>query len=147
MIMHDGLTSLLFHVNQHQPPPPPIPSPPPPPFPTPNPHPHAPALSSNKAISNFDLETTRSKSWLWPKGNAIQSAQYLIDFFSFCFTSIRYQFLRYSYFEIWPSKIPRSRSRVRSKVKSRSHSSPSIQQMHLLILSHQADQPFLRYVQ
>ena len=29
----------------------------------------------------------------------------------------------------------------------RSHSSPSIQPMHLLLLSHQSDQPFLRYVQ
>ena len=29
----------------------------------------------------------------------------------------------------------------------RSHSSPSIQPMHLFFLSHQSDQPFLRYVQ
>ena len=47
MVMNDRLTSLLFHVNQHPPPPP---------------------HSSNKTISNFDLETTRSRSWVWSKG-------------------------------------------------------------------------------
>ena len=31
--------------------------------------------------------------------------------------------------------------------RSRSHSSPSIQPMHLLFVSHQSDQTFLRYVQ
>ena len=31
--------------------------------------------------------------------------------------------------------------------RSRSHSSPSIQPMHLIFISHQSDQPFLRYVQ
>ena len=31
--------------------------------------------------------------------------------------------------------------------RSRSHSSPSIQPMYILFVSHQSDQPFLRYVQ
>ena len=64
MVMNGRLTSLPSHVNQ-------------------------PSHSSNKAISNFDLETTRSRSWVWSKGNTIQSAQFLIDLLSFCFTSIR----------------------------------------------------------
>ena len=99
--------------------------------------------SSNEPISNFDLETTRSRSWVWSRGKTIQSAQYLTDLLSFCFTSIRSQFLRYSYFEIRPWN-----SKVMSEVKrSMSHSSPSIQPMHLLFGSHQSDQPFLRYVQ
>ena len=52
-------------------------------------HVNQPSHSSNKAISNFDLETTRSRSWLWSKGKTIQSAQYLINLLSFCLTSIR----------------------------------------------------------
>ena len=44
--------------------------------------------ASNKAISNFDLETTRSWTWVWSKGKTIQSAQYRIYLLSFCFTSI-----------------------------------------------------------
>ena len=51
----------------------------------------------------------------------------------------------YSAFLNLTLKNQRSRSWVRSK--SRSHSSPSIQPMHLLFVSHQSDQPFLRYVQ
>ena len=66
--------------------------------PPPSPH------SSNKAIWNFDLENTRSRSWVRSKDKSIQSAQYLIDFISLCFTSIWKQFLRYIYFEIWPWK-------------------------------------------
>ena len=48
MVMNDRLASLSFHVNQV---------------------PH----SSNKAISNFDLETARSRSWVWSKGKTMQS--------------------------------------------------------------------------
>ena len=53
--------------------------------------------------------------------------------------------MRYSYFEIWPWNI-----KVRGHgwgQRSRSLSSPIIQPMHLLFVSHQSDQPFLRYVQ
>ena len=32
-----------------------------------------PSHSSNKTISNFDLETTRWRSWVWPKGKTIVS--------------------------------------------------------------------------
>ena len=52
MLMNDQLISLLFHVNQS-------------------------SHSWNKAISNIDLETSRSRSWVWSTGKAIQSAQYL----------------------------------------------------------------------
>ena len=64
-----------------------------------------PPYSSNGAISNFDFETTRSRSWVLSKGKTLQSAQYLTDLLSFCFTSIWWQFLRYIYFEIWPWNI------------------------------------------
>ena len=78
------------------------------------PHPH----SSNMTISNFDLYTTRSRSWVWSKGNTILLAQYLTDLLSFCFTSIRYQLLRYIYFEIWPWK---SKVKVMGDVKGQGH--------------------------
>ena len=53
------------------------------------------------------------------------------------------QFLRYSYFEIWPWNIQGQEWGQRS----RSHIVPSIQPMHFLFVSHQSDQPFLRYGQ
>ena len=64
MVMNDQLTSLSFQANQ-------------------------PSHSWNKAISNFDLETSRSWSLVWSCGKTIQSTQYLIDLLSFRFTSIR----------------------------------------------------------
>ena len=45
--------------------------------------------SWDKAISDSDLETPRSRSWVWSKGKVIQSAQYHIDSLLFHFTSIR----------------------------------------------------------
>ena len=120
MVMNDWLTSLSFHVNQ-------------------------PSHSSHKAISNFDLEPTRSMPLVWSKGKTIQSAEYLIDMLSFCFKSIRQQFLRYSYFEIWYWKIKGQGHGWGHR--SRSISSPSIQPMYLIFVSHRLDQPFLRYVQ
>ena len=70
-----------------------------------------------KAISNFDLETTRSMSWVWSKAKTIQSAQYLIDLLSFCFT---YQITISEIQLFWnlTLKNQRSRSLVRSKVKA-----------------------------
>ena len=48
--------------------------------------------SRNKTtgISNFDLETSLSRSWVWSKGKAIHPAQYLLDLLFFHYTSIRY---------------------------------------------------------
>ena len=60
MVTNDRLTALSFRVNQR-------------------PHPH----SSNKAILNFDLSTTKSRSWVWSKGKTLQSAQYLTDLLIF----------------------------------------------------------------
>ena len=53
------------------------------------------------------------------------------------------QFLRYSYFVIWPWNI-QSQGHEWGQ-RSRSHIIPSIQPMHFLFVSHQSDQPFLRY--
>ena len=45
--------------------------------------------SWDKAISDSDLETPRSRSWVWSKGKVIQSAQYPINSPHFHFTSMR----------------------------------------------------------
>ena len=55
------------------------------------------------------------------------------------------QFLRHSYFEIWPWNIQGQGHEWDQR--SRSHIVPSIQPMHFLFVSHQPDQPFLRYGQ
>ena len=55
------------------------------------------------------------------------------------------QFLRYSYFEIWPWNI-QTQGHVWGQ-RSRSHIIPIIQPMYFLFVSYQSDQPFLRYGQ
>ena len=50
------------------------------------------------------------------------------------------QFLRLSYFEIWPWNIQGQGH----EWGQRSHIVPNIQPMHFLFVSHQSDQPFLR---
>ena len=118
MVMNGCLTSFSFIVNRQ---------------------PH----SWDKAISDSDLETPRSRSWMWSKGKVIQSAQYHINSFPFYFTSIRPTIPEIELFPNLTLEHPRSRSWVRSKW----HIVPSIQPMHFLFASHQSDQPFLRYGQ
>ena len=120
MVMNGWLTSFLFIVNR-------------------------PPHSWNKAISDSDLETPRSRSWVWSKGKVIQSAQYHINSLPFHLTSIRPTIPEIELFKNLTLNHPKSRSWVRSKVKS--HIVPSIQSMHLLFVSHQWDQSFLRYGQ
>ena len=55
------------------------------------------------------------------------------------------QFLRESYFEIWPWNIQGQDHEWGQR--SRSHIVLSIQPMHFLFVSHQTDQPFLKYGQ
>ena len=55
------------------------------------------------------------------------------------------QFLRKSYFEIWPWNIQGQGHEWGQR--SRSHIVPSIQLMHFIFVSHQWDQPFLGYGQ
>ena len=64
MVMNGWLGSFSFHVNR-------------------------PPHSWDKAISDSDLETSRSRSWVWSKGKVIQPAQYHINTLPFHFTSIR----------------------------------------------------------
>ena len=64
MVMNGWLTSFSFIVN-------------------------LPPNSWDKAISDSDLETPRSRSCVWSKGKVIQSAQYHINSLPFHFTSIR----------------------------------------------------------
>ena len=119
-VMNGWLTSFLFHVNR-------------------------PSRSWDKAIWDSDLEisTPRSRSWVWSKGKVIKSAQYHTNSLRFYFTSIRPTIPEKELFGNFTLKHPRSRSWVRSM----SHIVPSIQPMHFLFVSHQSDQPFLRYVQ
>ena len=76
-----------------------------------------PPHSTDKAISDSDLETRRSRSWVWSKGRVIQSAQYHINSFPFHFTSIRPIIPEIELFRNLTLKHPKSRSWVRSKVK------------------------------
>ena len=92
MVMNWWLTSFSFHVNR-------------------------PPHSWDKAISDADLETPRSRSWVWSRGNVIQSAQYHINSLPFHFTSIRPTNPEIQLFQNLTLKDPRSRSRVRSWVK------------------------------
>ena len=70
------------------------------------------------------------------------------SFLLICFLFISHQsgqqFLRYSYFEIWPWNIQGQSHELGQR--SRSHIIPSIQPTHFVFVSHQSDQPFLRYV-
>ena len=120
MIMNGWLTSFSFHVNW-------------------------PSHSWDKAISNAEFETPRSRSWVWSKGKVIQSAQYPINPLPFNFTTIRPTILEIQLFRNLTLKHPRSRSWVSQR--SRLHIIPSIQLMLFLFVSHQSDQPFLRYGQ
>ena len=72
-----------------------------------------------KAISDSDLETPRSRSWLRSKGKVLQSAQYHINSLPFQFTSIRPTIPEIELFRNLTLKHPRSRSWVR--VKGQSH--------------------------
>ena len=92
MVINGWLTSFSFHVNR-------------------------PSHSWDKAISNFDLETPWSRSWVWSKGKVIQLAQYLINLLPFYFTSITPAIPEIQLFRNLTLKHPRSRLWARSKVK------------------------------
>ena len=92
MVMNGWLRSFSFHVNR-------------------------PHHFWDKAISDSDLETPRSRSWVWSKGKVIQSAQYHINSLPFHFTSIQATIPEKELFRNLILKHPRSRSWVRSKVK------------------------------
>ena len=91
MVMNGWLRSFSFHVNR-------------------------PPDSWDKAISDSDLETPRSRSWVWSKGKVIQSAQYHINSLPFHFTSIRPTIPEIELFRYFTLKHSRSRSWVSSKV-------------------------------
>ena len=94
MVMYGWLTSFSFIVNRL---------------------PH----SWDKAISDSDLETPRSRSWVWSKGKVIQSAQYHINSLPFHFTSITPTIPEIELFRNLTLKHPRSR--VMSEVKGERH--------------------------
>ena len=92
LVMNAWLTSFSFHVNQlfH---------------------------SWDKAISASDLDTPKVKVMSVVKGKVIQSAQYPINLLPFHFTSITPTVPEIQLFLNLTLKHPRSRSRVRSKIK------------------------------
>ena len=94
MVMNGWLASFSFHVNR-------------------------PSHSWDKAISVSDLEisTPRSRSWVWSKVKVIKSSQCHINSLGFHFTSIRRTIPEKELFRNFTLKHPRSRSWVRSKVK------------------------------
>ena len=98
----------------------------------------------NWSPNSWDIATPRSRSWVWSRDNVILSTQCHINSLPFHFTSDQ-QFLRYSNIEIWPWNIQGQGHEWGQR--SRSHIIPSIEPMHFLFLSHQSDQPFLRYGQ
>ena len=104
-----------------------------------------PPHSWDKTISNSDLETPRSRSWVWSKGKVIQSAQYHINSLPFHFTSIRPTIPEIEQFQNLTFKHPRARSWVRSKVKV-TYCTQYITNA-LPFVSHQSDQPFQGYGQ
>ena len=77
--------------------------------------------SWDKAISDSDPETPRSRSWVRSKGKVIQSAQYHINSLPFHFISIRPTIPEIQLFRNLTLKHPRWRSWVRSKVKVTYH--------------------------
>ena len=97
--------------------------------------------------SNFRLWPWNSKarSWVWSRGNVVQSTQYHINLLPFISHQSDQQFLRYSYFEIWPWNI-QGQSHEWGQ-RSRSHIIHSIKPMHFPFVSHQSDQSFLGYGQ
>ena len=121
MVMNGWLRSFSFHVNR-------------------------PSHSWDKAISDSDLEisTPGSRSWVWSKGKVIQSAQYHTNSLHFHFTSIRPTIPEIELFRNLTFKHPRSRSWVRSKVNVKYCTQYPTK---ALFISHQSDQPFLRYGQ
>ena len=92
MVMNGWLTSFSFLVNR-------------------------PPHSWDIATSDSDLETSKSRSWVWSRGNVIQSDQYHINSLPLHFTSIRPTIPGIQLFRDLILKHPRSRLWVKSKVK------------------------------
>ena len=93
MVMNGWLTSFSFIVNR-------------------------PPHSWDKAISDSDLETPRSRSWVWSKSKVIQSAQYHIKSLPFHFTSIRPTILERAISKFY---LETSKVKVMSEVKGQCH--------------------------
>ena len=91
MVMNEWLTSFSFHVNRLR-------------------------YSWVKALSDSNFKTPRSRSWVWSKGNLIQSAQYHISSLPFHFTPIRPTITEISKFGLETSKV-----KVMSEVKGQGH--------------------------
>ena len=96
MVMNGWLTSFSFHVNR-------------------------PSHSSDKAISDSDLQisTSRSRSWVWSKDKVIQSARYHINSLHFHFKSIRPTIPEIELFRNFD--LEASMVKVMSEVKGQGH--------------------------
>ena len=94
MVMNGWLRSFSFHVNR-------LP------------------LSWDNAIPDSDLETPRSRSWVWSKGKILQSAQYHINSLPFHLTSIRPTIPEIELF--FKFDLETSKVKVISEVKGQGH--------------------------
>ena len=86
-------------------------------------HVNRPSHSWDTAILKFDIENSRSRSWVRSKFKVTTWVQHSVNSHPFCFMSLGIQFLSYNFSKILPW-IPKfylenqgSRSRVRSKLK------------------------------
>ena len=85
-------------------------------------------------ISDSDLITPRSRSWVWWKGKVIQSAQYPLNSLPFHFISIRPTIPKIQLFQICLWNIPGQGHEWGQRPWS--HIILSIQRMHFLFVSH-----------
>ena len=120
MVMNGWLTSFLFHVNRT-------------------------FHSWDKAISDSDLETPKSRSWMWSKGKSYSEPSILLTRFLFISHQSDQQFLRYSYFEIWPWNIQGQGHEWGKKVKVTYCTQYPTDALPFRFTS--IGQPFLRYGQ
>ena len=82
MVMNGRLTSLSYHV-------------------------HRPSHSRDKAMSNFAHEISRTRSWVWSRGQGrvVNPISNWLISFSLHTNQTHNSWDTYSYFEIWPCKI------------------------------------------
>ena len=98
-----------------------------------------------KLIQTLTLKLQGQGHGCGQKARAYSRPSIILTNFLFISHQSDQQFLRYSYFEIWPWNIQGQGHEWGQR--SRLHIISSLQPMHFLFVSHESDQPFLRYGQ
>ena len=120
MVMKEWLTSFSFHVNR-------------------------PPIRQIKLFQTLTLKLQGQGHECDQRARSYSRPSIILTHFLFISHQSDQQFLRYSYFEMWPWNIQGQGHEWGQRW--RSHIISSIQPMHFLFVSHQSDQPFLRYGQ